>query len=74
MATHSSILAWRNPQTEETGGATVHGVTKESDMAEHAHTGLVRFGEQKPSPKEIYPKQELDLLPHEGRALSFAYL
>ena len=28
MATHSSILAWRIPWTEELGGATVHGVTK----------------------------------------------
>ena len=27
MATHSSILAWRTPWTEEPG-ATVHGVTK----------------------------------------------
>ena len=28
MATHSSILAWRIPWTEELGGATAHGVTK----------------------------------------------
>ena len=28
MATHSSILAWRSPRTEEPGGATVHGVAK----------------------------------------------
>ena len=28
MATHSSILAWRVPWTEESGGLTVHGVTK----------------------------------------------
>ena len=30
MATHSSILAWRIPWTEELGGAggTVHGVAK----------------------------------------------
>ena len=28
MATHSSILAWRIPWTEE---AAVYGVTKESD-------------------------------------------
>ena len=26
MATHSSILAWRIPRTEEPGRATVHGV------------------------------------------------
>jgi len=31
MATHSSILAWEIPWTEEHGGATVHGV-EESDM------------------------------------------
>ena len=29
MATHSSILAWRIPRTEEPGGLhTVHGVVK----------------------------------------------
>ena len=28
MATHSSILAWRIPWTEEPGEAIVHGVTK----------------------------------------------
>ena len=33
MATHASILAWRIPWTEEPG-ATVHGVTKESDTTE----------------------------------------
>ena len=27
MATRSSILAWKNPWTEDPGGATVHGVT-----------------------------------------------
>ena len=30
MATHSSILAWRIPWTEETGGLIVHGVAKRS--------------------------------------------
>ena len=33
MATHSSILAWRSPWTEETGGLTVLGVPK-SDTTE----------------------------------------
>ena len=28
MATHSSILAWKTPWTEEPGRATVHGVAK----------------------------------------------
>ena len=31
MATHSSILAWRNPQTEEPGGQQSM-VLQESDM------------------------------------------
>ena len=32
MATHSSILSWRIPWTEEPGVATVYGVTQELDM------------------------------------------
>ena len=33
MATHSSILAWKIPRTEEPGGqATVHGGRKELEM------------------------------------------
>ena len=32
MATHSSVLAWRIPWTEEPGG--LHGVAKQSDMTE----------------------------------------
>ena len=31
MATHSSILAWEIPWTEETGGLQSMGVAKESD-------------------------------------------
>ena len=30
MITHSSILAWKIPWTEEPDGATCYGVTKES--------------------------------------------
>ena len=36
MATHSSTLAWKIPQTEEPGGLQSTG-RKESDTAEHAH-------------------------------------
>ena len=38
MATHSSILAWRIPWTEEPGGLTVHEVTKSPrrQVANHA--------------------------------------
>ena len=28
MTTHSSVLAWKIPWTEEPGGLTVHGVTE----------------------------------------------
>ena len=37
MATHSSILAWRIPWTEEPSGLHPKGC-KESNTAEHAHT------------------------------------
>ena len=37
MATHSSILAWRIPWTEEPGGLQSTGRT-ESGMTEHTHT------------------------------------
>ena len=33
MATHSSILAWKIPRTEEPDRATVHGVAKRHDWA-----------------------------------------
>ena len=32
MATHSSILAWEIPSTEESGGPRSRGLTKELDM------------------------------------------
>ena len=35
MATHSSILAWRIPRTEEPGGLRSTG-SQESDLTEHA--------------------------------------
>ena len=34
MATHSSILTWRIPWTEEPGGLQSMGVTKELDMTQ----------------------------------------
>ena len=33
MATHSSILAWRIPGTEEPGGLQSMGLQKDSDLA-----------------------------------------
>ena len=37
MATHSSILAWRIPWTEEPGGLYSPQGRKESDMTERLH-------------------------------------
>ena len=39
MATHSNILAWKIPWTEEPGGLYSPRGRKESDMTEHAHKG-----------------------------------
>ena len=39
MATHSSILAWRIPWTEEPGRLSPRG-HKESDMTEHSRTHI----------------------------------
>ena len=38
MATHTSILAWKTPRTEEPGGTTVHRVAKELDATECPRT------------------------------------
>ena len=43
MATHSSILAWRIPWTEESGGYMTDSPQghKESDRTEHMHTHIL---------------------------------
>ena len=39
MATHSSIPAWKIPQTEESDSLTVHGITKRrTQLSAHIHT------------------------------------
>ena len=38
MGTHSSILAWRIPWTEEPGGLQFMGSQKESDTTGHTYT------------------------------------
>ena len=40
MATHSSILAWETPWTEEPGRATVHGVAKSRTRLTAKHSAL----------------------------------
>ena len=41
MATHSSILVWKNPMDRGAWQAAIHGVRKELDMTEHARTAVV---------------------------------
>ena len=41
MATHSSILAWRIPWAEETGGLQSMGVTKSQTRLKPLGTGVV---------------------------------
>ena len=43
MASHSSILDWRIPWTEETWWATVHGVAKESDVTKQLNSYNITY-------------------------------
>ena len=43
MATHSSILAWKIPWTEEPGGDYSPWGHKESDVTEHACTLVIQW-------------------------------
>ena len=53
MATHSSILAWRTPWSEELGGLQSTG-RKESDMTERLHfTVVYRPGSVFRSPADL---------------------
>ena len=51
MATHSGILAWRIPQTEEPGGLQSRG-HKESDKTERLHFHFLKYF-QKTKEEEI---------------------
>ena len=42
MATHSSILAWEIPWTEEPGGLKLCGVMTEQ-VSMHAHIGMLKL-------------------------------
>ena len=60
MATHSSILAWRIPWTEEPGGLQSLG-SQESDTTElqsaHTHTHFIS--------EETEVQRSSDVLPHD---------
>ena len=53
MATHSSILDWRIPWTEELGGVQSTG-HKESDTTERLHFTFTFQGELRSSPFPLY--------------------
>ena len=44
MATHSSILAWRIPWTEELGRTTVYGITKSGTRLKQLTLSLSHLG------------------------------
>ena len=46
MATHSSILAWEIPWTEEPGRLQSMEVTKESDITQQLNKSLMRLDTQ----------------------------
>ena len=54
MATHSSTLAWRIPMDSGAWQATVHGVTKESDMTEDRPTLPYVFLNLRETPAAIF--------------------
>ena len=54
MAIHSSILAWEISWTEDSGGLQSMGVTKESDVTEHAHM-YKDFGDEDTTPQFHHP-------------------
>ena len=54
MSTHSSILAWESPQTEEPGKLQSMGVAKSQtrlNLHEHMHTYITSL--QRPLPTEM---------------------
>ena len=57
MATHSNILAWRIPWTEEPGGLQVMGLQRVEHMTEatkHAHTHTVGPRKGQPVARKIF--------------------
>ena len=63
MATHSSILAWRIPWTEEPGRLYSPWGCKESDMTEklNFHFSLFILNKQKPKKTTVYLKFDCNL-------------
>ena len=43
MATHSSVLAWRTPWTEEPGGLRSMGLQSRTRLSAHTETDLINI-------------------------------
>ena len=56
MATHSSILAWEIPWTEEPGGLPGHGVGWQEVRHDCMHAPSIGRGQH--SPTELFPFTE----------------
>ena len=54
MATHSSILAWKIPQTREAWQTTVPGVAKESDTTEQLNNSRKDLTSKHGSMRRLY--------------------
>ena len=68
MTTHSSILAWEIPWTEESIGCSPWGCSKESDMTEQlsAHTHSLGTWLQKSRIKESSPGKRYKCRNHQS--------
>ena len=64
MTAHSNILAWKIPWTEEPGGATVHGVEKESDTTEGLNNKVTQQVRDSGFKFKLDSKSQTLLLPH----------
>ena len=75
MATHSSILAWRIPRTEELGGLESTG-RKESDMTErlHFHFHLENIWDSQQKSLLSAKAHGIDCLPKNHPQASFSFI
>ena len=67
MATHSSVLAWRNPGTGEPGWAAVHGVSQ-------SRTQLKRLSSSSSSSSMLFQEMAKNLSGASGIVMKLGYI